>query len=94
MSRDLNRIQARLHTLGLDPILKELYTGQLKREIELPFTSLKTAKTVMRLLYNWLVFYPIAKEKVSLRLNTSGLPILTLIPRGIPEQRGSKGSKI
>lgn len=94
MSKDLNRIQARLINLGLLPILEQLQTGQLKNETELPFTSLYTAKTAARLLYQWLFFYPDVKEGISLRLNKSGLPILSLIPKGIPEKRGRRGSKV
>lgn len=90
MTQDINRIQARLQTLGLEPILIQLSSkGGLQNQTELPFTSMETAKMVQRLLYQWLNYHPQAKEKVTLSIKP-GIPILTLIPKTLPERRGRK----
>lgn len=89
--KTLPQIEAHLLTLGLDPVLRALTDRKLDRPLELPFASWDTAKTVQRLLYQWMRFNPDVKGFISIRLNKD-LPIITLIPRTTPERRGRKGA--
>lgn len=86
--RDLARTTARLTASGFQPLLQKLLDGLAEPE-ELAFGSLVTAKAIMKDLYNFLWFYPEAKAKVSLRLNTT-TGVLLLMPRGVSEKRGRR----
>lgn len=91
--RDLNRLIARLSAEGLEPLIRQLQSGQpFQNQIELSFGSLAKAKAIQRLLYGFLWFYPMTKASLSLRLSTE-TGTLYLMPKGISEKRGRKGSK-
>lgn len=82
----IGRVEARLLALGISSLLADLKTGHYD-EVELNFGNLKTAKTVQRLLYQWLTFFPQVKQTVSLRLNNE-TATLVIAEKGRPEKRG------
>jgi len=91
---DLPGIEAHLNTLGLGALLTELQRGDLRPgNMELPFTSIQTARMVAALLYRWLTYYPRVKQMVSLSVSRT-VPVLTVKVRTTPETRGRRGSRL
>ena len=93
MTRDLNRAETNLINLGQQALLEQLLLGPLPFQISLPFGTLPLAKSVHQNLYNWLWFFPRIKEGLSLKLDSENC-ILIIQPKGLPEKRGRRGSKL
>ena len=89
MTISLSRVEANLTRMGLSPLLKELLAGPLHETVEMNFGSLKIAKTVMRLLYQFMTFHPEVKSYTGMRLREE-IATLEIIPKAGPERRGRK----
>ena len=89
MPRPLTQVQAQLTTIGLTSILHKMLDNQITEPIEMPFASYPTAKRTMTLLYEWLSYYPLVKERIGLRLSKD-TGMLTIIPKSAPERRGQR----
>jgi hypothetical protein len=86
---NLPRIEANLTRLGLSNLLKDLLAGQVAEAVEMNFGSLKVAKTVQRLMYNWFTFHPEIKSQVGIRLK-EGTGTLEIVLKAGPERRGRR----
>ncbi len=87
--RDLNRVTQNLITLGQEPLLKTLLSGPLPERLDIPFSSLAAARSIMAKLYDFLWFHPGIKERVSLRLNLE-TATLSITPKVKRERRGRR----
>ena len=90
--RSLGRTEGQIIAAGLSDTIQsipQLVAGN-KQTVEKVFATEKMAKRAMRLMYEWLWFFPTYKMSLSLRVTDN---VLTIMVKHSPESRGRRGRK-